>query len=144
MADHDESVAEPLFRASKRRKIFRKRTDPDSIHDKDQQDRSETNARPAENDHGDGWSEQGQRALLAQRKSVTRKYGIGFSSIGRPQAQAQEQQPENEERAIIPMHPDRQQKIEQVNRFVKPTGKVEVVDDKHMYVAQCRQVHGQR
>ena len=35
--------------------------------------------------------------------------------------------------AVVHMHPSREQQVAQTDRFIKPTGKVTVADDKHMY-----------
>ena len=127
MADHAQSPSEPSFRATKRRKIFRKRTDAEAAEHETTQDAPSatdgiTNTLPK--------SQSPQSNLLAQRRPVARKYGIGFTSSSRAQPQDLE---ENEERAVIPIHPSREQNLVQTDRFIKPTGKVAVVDDRHMY-----------
>ena len=69
------------------------------------------------------------------RRPIARKYGIAFTSSAKPSQD--ELDSTNEERAMVPMHPDREEAVQEAvqgKRFVKPTGKAIVMDDKHMYV----------
>ncbi|KAI6792864.1 hypothetical protein KC332_g17299 [Hortaea werneckii] len=114
-------MTEPLFRANKRRKVFRKRKD-DGEEEKEQSD-SEAVQQSNGEDH-----EINQR-LRALRKPTVRKHGIGFTSSNAPRS---EEHDENEDREMMPMHPERQQHMAQADRFVKPTGRIAVGEDKHM------------
>ena len=121
------NMTDPLFRANKRRKVFRKRKD-DGEEAKEQSD-SEAVQQSNGEDH-----EVNQR-LRALRKPAARKHGIGFTSSNAPRS---EEHDENEDREMMPMHPERQQHIAQADRFVKPTGRIAVGEDKHMYVTLTR------
>jgi len=137
MADNDQSVGEAAFRANKRRKMFRKRKDTDAADDEATQDAPSTTDRAR--DSIDVGSQSPQPNLLTQRRPAVRKFGIGFTSSSRPQTQ--ELEDNNEERAVIPMHPSREQNLVQTDRFIKPTGKVAVVDDRHMYGNPVSRTH---
>jgi len=122
-------VAEPVFRANKRRKVYRKRADSDNG--------DEGPSHIA--DHGESQSEQlrGNRedeagtALSIARRGGIRKQGIAFSST---ESRRTEQQ-DNEEKALIPFSAEEVEEEDVHNdRFVKPTGRVTTTEDKHMYV----------
>jgi len=128
MADEGEAGHEPLFRANKRRKVVRKRADSEDI----------LTTVPFDPDvatHDD----EGQSLLSApirpQKALHQRKHGIGFTTAGKggPQGEGR-----NEEMALVQMHPSREQHVAQSDRFTKPTGKVAVADDKHMYDLSVR------
>ncbi|KAK5110501.1 hypothetical protein LTR85_001014 [Meristemomyces frigidus] len=130
MADQ-EAFDGPLFRASKRRKIFRRRDEEGGEGDATDEHWSGKNTldgggRAAVDDAHEPSS---PPALQVQRKPVARKYGIAFNSTNKPQAQPQQQ---NEEMAMIPTLPSQEQSVGPIDRFVKPTGKAAVVDDRHM------------
>ncbi|KAK4545088.1 hypothetical protein LTR36_003639 [Oleoguttula mirabilis] len=118
---------EPVFRANKRRKTFRRRDDEaDEEH--------ATNEHSAQKDilatAGDtNLPSLPISAVQVNQRPAARKYGIAFNSTNRPQAQ---EQGRSEEMAIIPVLPSRDQDVAPIERFVKPTGKAAVVDDRHM------------
>ena len=143
MADDARDSSEPLFRATKRRRIFRQRTD-------EEQTAAPSNGAAAlinrtagsDIEHGD----ESVSAMQRARRPASRKQGIAFTSTStkasQPYAPAMEP---SDETALVPLHPERAQQMAQVDRFVKPTGKVAVVDDKHMYVgATLRRLEGER
>lgn len=130
MDDQAESAG-PLFRANKRRKVFRKR-DEEATEDDATNDRSGTDTSNAGIANAPASPES---ALHIQRKSATRKHGIAFNSASKPQAQEVEH---GEGMALMPVHPSREQNVVSTDRFVKPTGKAAVVDDRHMYVRDAR------
>lgn len=131
MADSDTG---PMFRANKRRKVFRKRPDDDADNNDEtspattttqdqRQDRTSTNEPTAALNKDD--DEAGVSKASVPRPRRPRNYGIAFSSSDRPPSRPQEN-------ALVvaqsqPAHP-------QINRFTRQTGKAVVEDDKHMYV----------
>lgn len=119
---HTTTMAEPLFRANKRRKVFRKRKDDG------EEEREQSDAEAVQQSNEDHEANQRLRAL---RKPTVRKHGIGFTSNNASRA---EEHDEDENREMMPMHPERQQHMAQADRFVKPTGRIAVGEDKHMYV----------
>ncbi|KAK5704114.1 hypothetical protein LTR97_003127 [Elasticomyces elasticus] len=120
MADEAEPTAEPLFRATKRRKIFRKRNDDDDVNPTT----TEASAAASTNSLPDD----AEPAISRLRRPVGKKHGITFSSNTTPK---QELEP-SEDTAMVLAQPDHEQGMVQVDRFVKPTGKAAVVDDRHM------------
>ncbi|KAK0253166.1 hypothetical protein LTR01_005639 [Friedmanniomyces endolithicus] len=126
MADVGDSTTEPLFRANKRRKVFRKRADSND-NDGDEVDSAPPQEAPAStnDEHGESVGMIVPRA----RRPVARKQGIAFTSTGHT---TQQEPVDDEEMAMISVHPDREQNVVPGDRFVKPTGKAAVVDDRHM------------
>lgn len=128
MADTDVA-SESLFRANKRRKVFRKRNDLDVDKDGGIKDEGAEDVRGSKDadavDEGDG------SVLRMQKRTGVRKSGIGFSSMDSRRAAPQQH---NEETALVPVTQDIAQEM-QNDRFVKPTGREVVTEDKHMYVA---------
>lgn len=129
----DETPDEPIFRANKRRRVIRKRSISDPLEESFT--RSEA---PAENadalitKHGSESEEDGASALMrVQKKGGVRKHGIGFSKADGRQHGKQQQ---NEETALVPGRQDEAETPAQNDRFVKPTGRVGMAEDKHMYV----------
>lgn len=116
-------MTEPVFRANKRRKVFRRRNE--SV----EKDEADAPGRP----HEDEESGAERQSIPTIRKPVGKAKGVIFTSSTAMKQQEQEQNGDGEP-AIVPMHPDRQQQMDRTNRFVRPTGKVTVTDDKHMYV----------
>lgn len=125
MSEHDETATGPMFRPNKRRKVFRKRVDVDDEAVPDDATSTETVVTQP------GSPGPAESTLQFQRRQPPRKHGVVFTSVEK--SQKQELEPEGE-MALTRMHPSREQIIDQSDRFVKPTGKVAVVDDKHMYV----------
>lgn len=127
--DNDEVPTEPLFRANKRRKIFRKRTDADA--------EEETLPRETQGADDAAITEQiieHEQPLRFQRRGGIRKQGIAFSSAEGRRSAALEEERQNEERALVPIA-NEEDAAAQNDRFVKPTGKVgAAAEDKHMYV----------
>ncbi|KAK0836074.1 hypothetical protein LTR73_000575 [Friedmanniomyces endolithicus] len=126
MADVGDSTTEPLFRANKRRKVFRKRADSND-NDGDEVDSAPPQEAPAStnDEHGESVGMIVPRA----RRPVARKQGIAFTSTGHT---TQQEPVDDEEMAMISVHPDREQNVVPGDRFVKPTGKAAVVDDRHI------------
>ncbi|KAK5733812.1 hypothetical protein LTR17_009364 [Elasticomyces elasticus] len=120
MADEAESTAEPLFRATKRRKIFRKRNDDDDL------DATTTEASAAASTNS--LPDDAEPAISRLRRPVGKRHGMTFSSST---TLKQELEPD-EDTAMVHVQPDHEQGMVQVDRFVKPTGKAAVVDDRHM------------
>lgn len=119
-----EALSEPVFRANKRRKVFRKRRASDEDRD-ELSTKVEAGSGVAEiDDDGDAV------ALRMQKRGGMRKNGIGFSSTGDRRAAPRN---ENEEMALVPASQDLGQEM-QNDRFVKPVGREVVTEDKHMYV----------
>lgn len=126
----DDTGAEPLFRANKRRKIFRKRPNADEENGSPTPSASMAAQGASETLAADVDDEMAP-AIHRVRKAVAKKHGVAFTSSGRPQQQEVEASVET---ALVPIHPSREQNVMQTERFVKPTGKTVVEDDKHLYV----------
>lgn len=132
MADMD-ATSEPVFRANKRRKVFRKRADSEA-EDEGRNKSAETGNEPDE-----AWSkgtddtedlDEGS-ALRLQKRPGTRKLGIGFSSTEGRKTALQE---DNAETALVPISQDAAPDV-QIDRFVRPMGREMVTEDKNMYVS---------
>lgn len=124
----EDDAESPIFRANKRRKVFRKRAESDPPDDKP----NVTTDQVASID--------GNASILisegydAPRSDITRvrkskKHGIAFSSSDRTSSRPQN---DNEETAMVisESHPAEQQN----GRFTRQTGKAIVADDRHMCV----------
>jgi hypothetical protein len=72
----------------------------------------------------------GSGVVRLQRKGVAKKRGIGFTSND----PARTGDDEAEGRALVVANQDEAQEAVRGDRFVKPTGKVAVAENKHMYV----------
>ncbi|KAK3073099.1 hypothetical protein LTR53_005627 [Teratosphaeriaceae sp. CCFEE 6253] len=118
-----EAAAEPLHRATKRRKVFRRRTDDDHSGDASEVADPAALSTSIDTTNGDG------PAIPRSYKPSRRKHGIAFTSSAQSSRPIDEA---NEEIALVPLDPDGEQEVVQRGRFVKPTGKAAVVDDKHM------------
>ncbi|KAK1059034.1 hypothetical protein LTR74_012923 [Friedmanniomyces endolithicus] len=126
MAEAGDSTAESLFRANKRRKVFRKR-DGGKDYDGDEVGTAPPEDAPAS--MTDGHDESAETVVPRARRPPGRRQGIAFTSTG---PAAKQELADSEEMAMIPVHPDREQTVVPGDRFVKPTGKAAVVDDRHM------------
>lgn len=122
MADSNE----PVFRAAKRRKVFRKRVDEDGALEEgdelgqiaSEETREDADERPVF-----------QRARLG---ASGRKYGIAFSSAGTPRSAEQDS---SQALALVSGNPttrDETAALIATGRFVAPTGLVGPVEDRHM------------
>jgi hypothetical protein len=124
----DEVEKEPLFRANKRRKVVRRRAEvedkSDSADDGDQEPMISNLAPIADED--------GSAAVRVQRRPNVRKHGIGFTSTS---SRRDESAAETEDTALTRADADGAQDMPGSDRFVRPTGRVAVAEDKHMYVA---------
>lgn len=126
-----DATTEPVFRANKRRKVYRKRADSE--------DENESGNKNAETAHEAGeltkaadYAEDFEEAsaLRLQRRSRAGKYGIGFSSA---EARRATQPEDNMEAALVPVSQDAAPDV-QIDRFVRPMGREMVTEDKNMYV----------
>jgi len=134
MADDEQKQSEPAFRSNKRRKVFRKRADSDEDgHEEGRlalQEPKQTSI-----DVNDQSATPGAKGI-ADRSRKPKKHGIVFSSSGTLARQA------HDEHSVLDLTPEgssaapqpSQVTLEQNGRFTKPTGKVVVTDDRHMYV----------
>lgn len=126
----DDEQAQVLFRNSKRRKILRKpnqRDDPD-----DATYPLTEEAGMAITKHEDEHEENGKGGVTrVQRKGGGKKLGIGFSSsdTGRNVERAT-----SEEQVLVAANENGVSEQPTNDRFVKPTGRVGVTEDRHMYV----------
>ena len=127
MEDSANVSQEPLFRANKRRKIFRKRDVANEEEGQTANARPESSSLEAYKDEKDA-----AIALPTIIKPAAKRRGLGFSSAGQ---QRTSNGNTNTEMALVPM-PEEQEEQEGIptDRFVRPTGKVGVVEDKHLYV----------
>ena len=116
-ADDVESEA-PVFRSHKRRKTFRRRSDAEhTIHSSATTDESST--LPSEDCD-----------ILRPVRPVLRKNGIVFASSRRGETVHES----SDDTAMVPCDTEVTEEPQQGDRFVRPTGKVTVSDDKHLYV----------
>lgn len=113
----------PVFRANKRRKVFRQRPGSDD---------EASVSQPGVNPSGASEADDGGKGLVTtqNRKSGNRKNGIAFSTnVDKRQAEVQDT-----DMAMVLADQSKGPEQIQDHRFVKPTGKTGVVDDRHMYV----------
>ncbi|EMC96103.1 hypothetical protein BAUCODRAFT_517906 [Baudoinia panamericana UAMH 10762] len=116
----EDTPGSPL-RAAKRRKVFRRKLDAD--------DDNVSPSTPIETMDAVANETEARVALPRSRHNVVKKQGISFSS----NSLAPKPEPlPSEETALVTMHPDREQRIAGTDRFVKPSGKTAVIDDRHM------------
>lgn len=125
----EEAPGEPFFRPNKRRKVFRKRTnseDPEATSD------VVGNSAAVVVDQSDAGAEDNSSSGVVrfQRKTGAKKAGIAFTSSDA----IRNGEEENEERALVVVEDDTAPDVIQGDRFVRPTGKVAVTENKHMYV----------
>ncbi|SMY25066.1 unnamed protein product [Zymoseptoria tritici ST99CH_1A5] len=126
MSDDNATPApEALFRANKRRKIYRKRN-----HDEDDNDIEKSlSAANTLDELIATASEAAQARTTVVKKSAAKKQGIGFSANGPRDATAEST---NVETSIVPFQPDLHEDVSAIDRFIKPTGTAVVVEDKHL------------
>lgn len=110
--DNPDTPSEVVFRANKRRKVIRKR----NIDDLDE----------LAADHSE---EELTNRISTVRLPAARKHGIGFSSAA---AQPAIESTTVVETALVPFQKD-EDEASVHDRFTKPTGKADVVEDKHLY-----------
>lgn len=138
----DPAPPEPMFRASKRRKVMRKRANDDSSDQASSQ--APISARPTDiavalsapetSTYQERVTEEEQggpaEQVLRQRKPLgARKRGIGFSNSITPRASATDDATEAGSSAMVPTETT----VEfAASRFVAPTGHVAITDDRHM------------
>lgn len=127
MSESADAPADALFRPSKRRKVFRKRN-----LDDDQEDTvvgNQPQKEPSPNNGGDHVNQSTNLSSVVRRPNA-KKYGIGFGGSGNSAGMKEASSAEN---ALVPRG-SQVSAAAQVDRFVKPIGKAEVVEDKHLYV----------
>ena len=128
MAELDELAPETVFKANKRRKILRKRTDTGI-------DEAVIEQLQPEGIANDGViSDQSSSVVRAQKP---KKHAVHTS---RSTGTWVEEPMQNQEMAIAQRLPEAVQELVGNDRFVKSTGKVAPVEDKHMYVRPHRVV----
>ena len=125
-----DASSEPLFRANKRRKVFRKRasseepTAPENV--------TQDSVDAAAGEDGPEIEEVGSSGVVRfQKRAAVKKRGIGFTSSDA----ARNSEDVIEEKALILADNDEPEQTIHGDRFVKPTGRVVVTENKHMYVA---------
>ncbi|TIA37270.1 hypothetical protein D6C79_08120 [Aureobasidium pullulans] len=126
MADTDEG---PVFRASKRRKVFRKRRDDDEASDGDVATPTDSTAVATSNQDQEVETEtrEGSVALRHVRPGGARKGGVAFSST-RTANDSGTSSVFDTNAPPTPLNP-----VEHAQaRFVAPTGHIASADDKHM------------
>ena len=122
MSEGADVPSESLFRASKRRKVFRKRANEKDTPS-DTVGAIEANPGPQNEDLSE------QPSIV--RRPAAKKHGIRFSNhatAGEVTVQS------NTQMALVPVVKQDEADVAQTDRFMKPTGKV-VIEDKHLYVA---------
>jgi hypothetical protein len=120
---------EEPFRINKRRKVvFRKRFDEDEDPAPVNYSGTPINVANGANDNAVSPALTSDLHLV-RRRPIVRKHGIAFTATG---TQLQE---ENADLAMI-LAPQGEDALSTANdRFVKPTGRVGVAEDKHLYVS---------
>lgn len=134
----EEQPAEIIFRASKRRKVLRKATQQDgeeNAHSPSpvkEEVATEIPTRSLEReDDGIG------SFLRIQRKPGARKSGIAFSSMDNARRAGQD---EEDNMALVLVSESGSSEMPKHDRFVRPTGRAEVTEDKHMYVLMSKNI----
>ena len=127
----DNTTDGPIFRANKRRKVFRKRAESNANDDEPHVATSVQSAQVS--------SEQSASIVKSEedatfQSDITRvrkpkKHGIAFSSSDQLSSRPHN---DNEESALVVL--EAQPEEQQNGRFMRPTGKAIVSDDKHMCV----------
>ena len=126
----DEDIpAEPLFRANKRRKVFRKRTTSEEPPASQNEVSESADVVATQGEPEDGENES-SGVVRFHRTGGVKKRGIAFTSS----EVLRSGEDEIEERALVVVNEDGAQEAVHGDRFVKPTGKVAVAENKHMYV----------
>jgi hypothetical protein len=125
----EEAPAEPVFRANKRRKFVRKRAESEedvetASHADNEKDLITNRSTPSD--------DLSTPAVRFQRKPVFRKHGIAFSTKANKRGDAED---DDVGTLLVPVQGNGQQEAIPGDRFVRPTGRVAVAEDKHMYVA---------
>jgi hypothetical protein len=129
MADIETETREAIFRAPKRRKIFRSRAREDEVADEAQSNITARTSGAATSD--DGGPELSVAEILRRRKAgKTRKGGIEFN-VTKSRARST---PPPQSTALIPIDDDKVVLDSAVNRFLPEQGpnKVTEVTSKHM------------
>lgn len=131
----EDQEGEVLFRPThKRRKVLRKRLNSD---DEDTVPTPLSTHAIVETLETDSNEPAHRRATIVQaRKKGAVGRGITFSAADAQRRAAQEPK----EQALVLASEHQEADAPQIERFVKPTGKAEVKEDKHMYV--CHVVRG--
>jgi hypothetical protein len=138
----EENANGPVFRATKRRKVFRKRADSNASGDEPHvastiQD-PESTATTANGTNSTG-EPHGEALSLSETTRVRRpkKHGIAFSSSDPNSSRPHNN---NEETAMVVS--EGQPQDVQNGRFARQTGRAVVVDDKHMCVLPPNDIPG--
>lgn len=122
---NEAPTTEATFKVSKRKRLRRKRSEVDS--DDDEQHRSGLTS----TFHGDGDGKDFEVGeLQVVKRPIAKKYGISFVGTKKPQRE------EQEDMALVAVDQDGDQNMGHTGRFVRPTGRVAVVEDRHMYGIQ--------
>ena len=126
----DHLPPEPIFRANKRRKVFRRRetAEEESITPSIAPQSTALATVKSEEDSDDSDSATG--VVRLQKKAGTKKHGIAFTSSNVKQAKDEEA---GFDGALLLASGNEEQQAIPGDRFVKPTGKIAVAENKHMY-----------
>lgn len=138
MSGETTGPSEPIFRASKRRRIVRRKQDEDAFDDSTPlqtppplQVTSQSLLGEATQNVTNIADESAQNdAPIRQRKPVTSKRGgIAFSSSGKQRDLNDNKQDSDEGQALVPAI-----NVSEIanSRFIAPTGQIVSTDDKHM------------
>ncbi|EME81524.1 uncharacterized protein MYCFIDRAFT_88083 [Pseudocercospora fijiensis CIRAD86] len=127
MSESADAPADTLFRPGKRRKVFRKRN-----FDDDHEETAVGTQLPkeAKASHSGGHVEDSTNLSSVVRRPNIKKYGIGFGGIGNPSVVKEASSTDN---ALVPSE-TQVPAAAQADRFVKPMGKAEVIEDKHLKI----------
>jgi hypothetical protein len=130
--DNIAPAPEALFRANKRRKIYRKRDLRDEEDEASEQPSSTANTL---DELIASASEASQARSTAVKRPAAKKQGITFSANGPRDATTDLT---NIETSVVPFSSVPDEDVSAIDRFIKPTGTAVVVEDKHLYVRSCQ------
>ncbi|KXS95065.1 hypothetical protein AC579_2111 [Pseudocercospora musae] len=129
MSESVDAPAHALFRPSKRRKVFRKRNLGEA---QEEEEAAMGNAPPKERNGNDGRDdvEESSSVSSAIRRPTAKKHGIGFGGSGSGTSAAMKEA-SSADHALVPRE-SQVSAAAKADRFVKPMGKAEVIEDKHL------------
>ena len=124
MMSETEESSTHLFRSMKRRKIVQRR------HFDDEDSNIEKDELASHVGTGNGLSDTPLTSRLKPKTHLPRRHGIAFAAHEhKPKTQIESIEPPT---AVVPSAAS--DEPPQIERFMKPTGRVGVVEDKHLYV----------
>lgn len=132
----EEAPNGPTFRAKKRQKVYRRRADSD---DADEPTITATAQAQSITNQASTPGDEDVNPVRIQRKLAAKKHGIAFSST---ESRRDAERDTEVEKALVLAQVERGQDAPGADRFVRPTGKVAVTEDRHMYVLSTMNFQG--